>query len=220
MRNGSYQISIERQGYRSDTLELNLDGFPQAVHVILEPLSIVPISQITNVDFNRYLPEDSGKRAMIRICSQCHSLRNPFSEEGRTRDEWAALAERMMAGVVWSGPDHFTELDIHPMLDYLAKYHGPESTLPEELGEKIKMAGNRRNFPIGHDLIFREYDIPQPPPGPLDTSAQYERGRMRRVPVVPIQPLPIKAAMSGLQRWMGRKSDNCRSVPARLRNIP
>jgi len=137
LRNGSYQISVERQGYRLDTLELDLDGSPQDVHVRLEPLSIVPVSQITNVDFNRYLPEDSGKRAVIRICGQCHSLRNPFLEEGRTRDEWATLAERMMAGVVWSGPDNFTELDTQPIVDYLAKYHGPESSLPEELGERI-----------------------------------------------------------------------------------
>ena len=180
LRNGSYQISVERQGYRLDTLELDLDGSPQDVHVSLEPLSIVPVSQITNVDFNRYLPEDSGKRAVIRICGQCHSLRNPFVEEGRTQDEWAALAERMMAGVVWSGPDNFTELDTQPIVDYLAKYHGPESSLPEELGERIKRAGNRGDFPIGHNLIFREYDIPQPPPGPLDTSAQHGRGRMRR----------------------------------------
>ncbi len=120
LRNGSYQISVERQGYRLDPLELALDGSPQTVHVKLTPLSIVPVSQITNVDFNRYLPEDSGKRAVIRICGQCHSLRNPFLEEGRTRDEWTALAERMMAGVVWSGPDNFTELDTQPIVDYLA----------------------------------------------------------------------------------------------------
>jgi virginiamycin B lyase len=180
LRKGSYQISIEQQGYHADTLTLDLDDPPQPVHVQMEPLSIVPVSQITNVDFNSHLPEDSGKRTVIRICGQCHSLRNPFLTEGRTRDEWVTLAERMMAGVVWSGPDNFTELDTGPMVDYLAKHHGPDSTLPEQLGEQVKVAGNPGSFPIGHDLIFTEYDIPQPPPGPLDTSAQHGRGRMRR----------------------------------------
>ena len=180
LRKGRYQISVEKQGYRPDTSELDIDGLRQAITVKLESLSVVPASQITNVDFDRYLPEDSGKRTVIRICGQCHSLRNPFLQEGRTRAEWSELTERMLAGVVWSGPDNFTELDRGPMLDYLSKYHPPGSTLPQELGEQVKRGGSQGDFPIGHDLIFREYDIPQPPPGPLDTSAQHGRGRMRR----------------------------------------
>lgn len=176
---GRYQISIEKQGYRPDTSGLNIDGPRKVINVKLVSLSIVPVSQITNVDFDRYLPNDPGKREVIRICGQCHSLRNPFMKEGRSRPEWAELTERMLAGVVWSGPDNFTELDRDLIVDYLAKHHGPGSTLPQELGEKVKN-GPQNDFSIGHDLIFREYDIPQPPPGPLDTSAQHGRGRMRR----------------------------------------
>jgi metallo-beta-lactamase class B len=64
------------------------------------------------------LPAGEGKETVVRLCSQCHSLRNLLIGR-QTRDLWQLIVEDM-AGRGWSGTDD----DIKIVIDYLVAHFG------------------------------------------------------------------------------------------------
>jgi len=144
LRKGKHEITVKKQGYRSGTSQLNLKGRLETLNIKLVSLPIVPISQFTDADFNRYLPEAPGKTTLVEKCAACHSLGTVFSKGGRSREEWDQVVKSMFRRGDYAGSSDWlanvrlADIDTGPVIDYLSKYHGPDSRLPEELGEKAK----------------------------------------------------------------------------------
>ncbi len=180
---GKYEITVKKQGYRPETSQLSLKGGPETLNLKLASFPIVPITQFNNADFSRYLPEAPGKTTLIEKCGTCHSLTTVFSNQGRSREEWDQVVKSMFSrgdyagSREWQANQRLADIDTGPVIDYLSKYHGPESRLSEELGEKAKKGGHRDELQIGLDMVYREYDVPTPDSRP-HTAAPDDRGHV------------------------------------------
>ncbi len=175
LRKGQYQISAGKKGYDGGNSQtVDVEGPLEDLHFNLTVLPIVPASQLSSDDIIRYLPEGPGKMMVSGSCGACHSLRLVFSQGGRSRSEWTAVLKRMLN--VPGGYIQINDDNTPPIIDYLTKYLGPDSRLPEELGSKVKNV-YREELPAAHVLIYTEYDIPTPLSAP-HTAIPDNRGNV------------------------------------------
>ncbi len=101
---GEYQISAKKAGYQSGTSSLSISGRAD-VDIELGSLPAVPMAELSNADFNRFLPEAPGKRTLVAMCGYCHGVKTVFFQEGRSREKWAELLRELGAGTTpLSGP--------------------------------------------------------------------------------------------------------------------
>ena len=155
LRMGKYEVSGEKKGYRPGASRaLTWDGASKKVEWVLTRLPIIPVSQMSSADILPYLPEAPERATTVQTCGACHGLNRLF-EQGRTRSEWAQVVERMSSYLP------VNEKSVPLILDYLSRFAGPDTTLPQELGEKVRK-GYRQEARLGSDLIYTEYDIPTP----------------------------------------------------------
>jgi len=153
-RQGKYEITIEAQGYR----RLHVQGPSDGTAFKIAALSSVPLLQLTSADIIRFLPDSPDKMTMVHSCVACHSLGRVF-QQGRTRNEWIEVLKRMQN--IPGGYLRIDDSNRDPILNYLSTYLGPDSGLPQDLGDEVKRHPDKK-APLGHDLIYTEYSIPTP----------------------------------------------------------
>lgn len=158
---GKYEFSASRKGFRtsaSKTLEVNAPL--KGLNLVLEPVDAIPVTQLSTSDIRPLLPDVPERAAFLSSCSNCHGYGIIFAR-GRTRDEWQRVINLMSTFSYDSirpttpGTERFSPA----ILEYLSKYMGPDTKLPEELGRTVK-----KNYspvlPLGNDLVYTEYPIP------------------------------------------------------------
>jgi len=59
---GNYQITAKKQGYRTATAQLSVSGLTNTRDLTLVPVSTVPMAELSNADFNRFLPEAGSRQ--------------------------------------------------------------------------------------------------------------------------------------------------------------
>jgi len=112
------------------------------------------------------LPDGETKRRFILDCTGCHQFdwRTVASgERTKTREEWVAAIERMLAfaGASSGFPIISPEREAEPTADWLVEHLGSGAPLPE-----IEPREQRQTEP--GDVQLREYDLPVPGDLPHD----------------------------------------------------
>jgi len=132
---GKYTIQAIGGGMKSDpgaTLDVaagSNDARPLVLRHRAEMVEAMPSSA-----FAALMPDGQGrdthaKEMVISLCIHCHDtgLHNVVSRR-MTRDRWAAAVRMMEANVMRNThPLHLTEEERNIILDYLAKYFGPDT---------------------------------------------------------------------------------------------
>src|SRR5580700_89862 len=91
---------------------------PFAFRSALCPLLFLGIASLAQAD----IPDGPGKAATLRVCSKCHSPEQAVSLR-QDRDEWEDTISKMVKLGATGSDD-----DFDAVLNYLAKYFGPEAT--------------------------------------------------------------------------------------------
>jgi len=163
---GNHQISTIKAGYRTKTSQLSVSRGSNTLNIRLVSLPAVPMAELSNADFNRFLPEAPGKRTLVELCGYCHGVKTVFSQGGRSREAWAEVIQDMLGrggyagSSEWIANQRLEAVDTGPVLDYLSTYYGPDSPLRKQVSERAKQAGNRDELPIGLDVVYKEFDVP------------------------------------------------------------
>lgn len=166
MEAGEYRVQAEKKGYQADSAkDLTIENGLGNLVLGLGSLPGIPVSQLSNVDFYRFLPDAPAKAATVGTCGDCHSFKTTIVKGSRDRAEWSQVIGRMIDNVWQYTSSSLTERAAAPIVDYLASVFGPGSVAAHELGERVKQ-GRREELPIGHDLMYREYDVPTPVAAP------------------------------------------------------
>lgn len=156
---GDYELSVSKRGYSSDApITLRVNETVNDVSFKLHSLTEVRLHNATSADIIKHLPDTPSKMIFVDSCVACHSLGRVLSR-GRSPMEWRYTMERMakMPGGYIRVNDNFEAI-----FDYLTEYFGPHSELPYTLGKKIKQDLANPEIPLGHEIIYTEYDIPTP----------------------------------------------------------
>ena len=100
------------------------------VFVLLGPLVMVPVLGILQQERDEIvasMPEGEGKRTVVRICSECHSLQNVVGQK-KFEEMWGRVIEEMMA----RGAQIFGD-EREMVAAYLGKYYGPDRSVLDAL---------------------------------------------------------------------------------------
>ena len=154
---GDYELSVSKRGYRSDApITLHVTEAVIDISFGLHSLTEVRLHNATSADIIRHLPDTPSKMVFVDSCVACHSLGRVLSR-GRSPTEWRYTMERMakMPGGYIRVGDNFETI-----FDYLTEHFGLHSELPYTLGKKIKQDLADPEIPLGHEIIYTEYDIP------------------------------------------------------------
>ncbi|MDP6495626.1 MAG: hypothetical protein QGI09_09470, partial [Dehalococcoidia bacterium] len=73
------------------------------------------------------MPEGEGKKTVVRICSECHSLENVVSEQ-KFEEMWGRVIDEMMS----RGAQIFGD-EKGMVAAYLGKYYGPDRSVLDVL---------------------------------------------------------------------------------------
>jgi streptogramin lyase len=182
LRAGEYSIAASKEGYASQSVahRLPLQG---KLSFSLTSLPVIPVAQLRDADIIRYMPDDEpartelgggggsgvpvtqqSEKTIVRDrCVRCHTLALVM-RQGHTKEEWQALVERMARYPI--GAEHpvgYTLAGspaIKPKaIDYLSKYLGPDTKVPEELGRQVKLE-YRDEVPLGSGIVYTEWKVP------------------------------------------------------------
>ena len=161
LKKGEYELRAEKKGYRpSDAKKIRVDdGLIRDVSFALNSLPATPVSQLTSAEIIAQFPEGAGKIMVAGSCGACHGLSTVFAKGGRSSSEWEQVVKRMRD--VPGGYIQINDRNTPPILEYLSKFLGSGSTLPQEISAKVKKA-HPEKLPLGHDIVYREYDVPTP----------------------------------------------------------
>ena len=75
------------------------------------------------------LPEGEGKKTVVRICSECHSLENVVGEK-QFEEMWERVIDEMMS----RGAQIFSD-EKGMVAAYLGKYYGPDRSVLDGLAK-------------------------------------------------------------------------------------
>ena len=98
--------------------------------VVLGSFCIVPLLGILlpqEADIVDSMPTWEGKKTVVRICSECHSLENVVNQKN-TASGWEAIIDEMMLRGAQVFPD-----DRKMVVAYLDKYYGLDRSEREAL---------------------------------------------------------------------------------------
>ncbi len=98
--------------------------------VVIGSFSVVPLLGILlqqEADIVDSLPTGEGKRTVVRICSECHSLENVVNQRN-TASGWEAIIDEMTT----RGAQIFAD-DKKMVVAYLDKYYGLDRSEREAL---------------------------------------------------------------------------------------
>ena len=158
LANGEYEISAQKKGVEARAPRTVMASGPWKDLVFTLPnLQVIPISQLSTSDLVPHLPEAPEKMLLVRTCGNCHSLGTVLGGGGRSRSEWEEVLKRMQG--MQSGYIRVPPTTMPSILEYLSRYFGPDSVRTEEMGRDIKR-NRREEIPLGHEVVFTEYDIP------------------------------------------------------------
>jgi len=158
LASGEYEISALKKGFEASAPRKVMASGPWKDLVFTLPnLQVIPISQLSTSDLVPHLPEAPEKMLLVRTCGNCHSLGTVLGGGGRRRSEWEEVLKRMQG--MQSGYIRVPPTTMPSILEYLSRYFGPDSVRTEEMGRDIKR-NRREEIPLGHEVVFTEYDIP------------------------------------------------------------
>lgn len=100
------------------------------VFALVGPFVMVPVLGILQRGRDEIvasMPEGEGKKTVVRICSECHSLENVVGEK-KFEEMWERVIDEMMS----RGAQIFGD-EKGMVAAYLGKYYGPDRTVLDAL---------------------------------------------------------------------------------------
>lgn len=154
---GKYAVTVKNKGFRGpdeQTVNVKAAAGPD-LKLTMRELPRVLRSELSTYDIGKYAPEGPGKNEFVQACSGCHGLERSLAA-GRDKAAWKATVIRMAQQP--GGYLNISDKTQGPIVDYLAAHFGPDNTLADDIGEKVKNA--KPEVPLGSDLKYTQYNIP------------------------------------------------------------
>jgi len=116
--------------------------------IIASPDIYVPRAHPTREYWVDKMPAGNGRSVIVQKCQLCHDMQRTLAA-ARPRDQWQHVVEAMIRRGSPVAPD-----EVPPMVDYLARYFGPDSPVIPELGRR---ACKRGDWPKGSSEFRRRW---------------------------------------------------------------